>query len=69
MRKSIYRFLNLMFVLFLFLLVVSIYYLSQGKQMELDGDSYLLSALLCAVTGLGSLVIGIIIFFMKKSNS
>ena len=67
MQKALSTFLKAALALSLFLLVVSIVYVTKSKE-ELDPDSMLLAMLLLSFSGLGSLVIGIILFRMKSKS-
>ena len=64
MQKALSTFLKAALALSLFLLVVSLVYVTKSPD-ELDPDSMLLAMLLLSFSGLGSLVIGIILFRMK----
>ena len=68
MQKALATFLKAALVLALFLLVVSLIYVTKSPE-ELDPDSMLLAMLLLAFSSLGSLVIGIILFRMRGNNN
>ena len=64
MQKALATFLKAALVLALFLLVVSIVFVTKSRE-ELDPDSMMMAMLLLVFSSLGSLVISIVLFKMR----
>mgnify|MGYP000666107063 FL=1 len=68
MTKTLVSFIKVALTLAVALFFISFYYLAFNQRIGLDPDSMLLAMLLVVFTGLASVIMGVILYFLHKRN-